>query len=82
MTVRGLGKDLVREIHQTARDNGISLNKAALLLMRQGAGLSEDGTGAVAASLAKYIGSWSAAEGKRFREAVRELDQVDGGFWK
>ena len=82
LTLRGFSKELEREIHQTAAEKNISLNKAALLLMQRGAGLTENRAEVVAASLGKCIGSWSQAEETRFKKSVRELDKVDDDFWK
>lgn len=82
LTLRGFSKEIEREIHQTAAEKNISLNKAALLLLQRGAGLSENRAQAVAASLGKYIGSWSQAEEARLKKSIRELDQIDSEFWK
>lgn len=82
LTLRGFDPALERELHCVAAERDISLNKAALLLMRRGAGISESGPGAVAMALDKYSGSWSAAEEKQFRKSVQAFDQVDESFWK
>ena len=39
LTVRGFDKGLERRLRQVARDRGVSLNRAALILLREGAGL-------------------------------------------
>ena len=52
LTVRGFDDDLERAIRQLARRERISLNQAALKLLRRGAGLP-DGQGATAETSAK-----------------------------
>ena len=44
LTVRGLGDELARAIQRLANRDGTSLNRAAVKLLRQGAGLN-DGQG-------------------------------------
>ena len=63
LTVRGLGDELARAIRRLANRDGTSLNRAAVKLMRRGAGLA-DGQGAdtVGSSLDHLIGTWSCAE--------------------
>ena len=64
LSVRGFGRDLERRLRGFARERGISLNKAALLLMRRGAGLdgSDGKPQIIGHSLDKYAGKWSKEE--------------------
>ncbi len=83
LTIRGFESDLEKALVTLARAEGISLNQAALRLMRRGAGLS---TGAgdpatVGDSLDHVIGSWSDAEAEAFRESLRTLDTTDESLW-
>lgn len=43
LSVRGFDKELERRLRELARRENVSLNKAALLLLRRGAGLLESG---------------------------------------
>ena len=85
LTLRGFSPELKRALAETARQRGTSLNKAALYLMRRGAGLRDPGEDAptIGGALDRYAGTWSTDEVRRVDEAVRKLDRVeDEGFWE
>ena len=77
-TIRGLGDDLAGAIRHLANREGISLNRAAIKLLRRGAGL-EDGEGpdTVGSSLDHLIGTWSEAEADAFEESLRHSKTID-----
>jgi len=83
LTLRGIDKELARCISELARREHVSLNKAALLLMRRGAGLVESGTSsaAIGNALDRFIGRWSAANEKRLLEGIAacETNHPKGG---
>ena len=84
LTFRGFDAALRERIRRLAREEGISLNRAALLLMRRGAGL-EDGAkqrDVVGDSLDAFIGDWSEKEAKEFERAVAIFEIVDEEAWK
>jgi len=83
LTIRGLGDDLGRAVHRLANRDGTSLNRAAVKLLRRGAGL-EDGPGAntVGSSLDHLIGTWSDAEADEFEQALRHFETIDEAMWK
>jgi hypothetical protein len=84
LTVRGFDKALAQRIREVARERGISLNQAAVLLLRQGAGLAVSGrrSGRVADSLGKLIGAWNKTQAEDFRRALQPLEQIDAELWK
>ena len=84
LTLRGFGKELERRIRELARREGISLNQAALRLLRRGAGLGDPGERAhqVGPALDALIGTWSDAEAAAFAEAVEDLEHVDDSLWR
>ena len=85
LTVRGFSPELVRALRATARRLGTSLNKAALHLIRRGAGLREPGEepDVIGSALDQYVGTWSREEAQQVMGAVRELDGVDDqDFWR
>ena len=43
LTIRGLDDDLVKQIRHLADQEGISLNRVVLTLLRRGAGLDDRG---------------------------------------
>ena len=61
LTVRGFDDQLADGIRRLAKREGISLNQAALKLLRKGAGLADPGQGPdnVGSSLDHLIGSWN-----------------------
>lgn len=84
LTIRGFSKELAKRIRELALREGISLNRAALRLMRRGAGL-EDSTmrqNVVGSSLDDLIGTWSDEEASEFMESVEDFGQIDESMWK
>ena len=84
LSVRGFDKALERRIRAIARRDGLSLNQAALLLMRRGAGLVEspDAAAAVGDGLDGFVGRWSAKEEQEFLAGIASLETADEGLWK
>ena len=83
LTVRGLGEELTRAIRRLANRDGTSLNRAAVKLMRRGAGLAEgQDADVVGSSLDHLIGTWSCAEADEIDEALRHFEAIDEGVWE
>jgi hypothetical protein len=84
LTIRGFEKELQRKLEELARREDLSLNKAALELMRRGAGL-EPGTpdpSVVGDRLDAFIGSWSGARERELLDAISPFETVDESFWR
>ena len=84
LTVRGFDEDLKRAIRQLAQREGTSLNRAALRLLRRGAGLP-DGQGdgkTIGSALDDLFGSWSEREAEEFNEALEVFETVDEAAWR
>jgi hypothetical protein len=84
LSLRGFDDELERRICETARCEGISMNRAALQLLRRGAGMRNSGKSAavVGDSLDNLIGQWSPAEARKFSKSIQPLEQIDETFWK
>ena len=83
LTVRGFDEALARRIREVAKAGGLSLNQAAVLLLRRGAGLAPaEAAARVGDSMKALIGTWSRDEEAEFRRAVRPFEEVDADFWK
>jgi hypothetical protein len=84
LTLRGLGSELEEALRREASEKGISLNQAAVGLLRRGAGLSEKRLrrDVIGSSLDRYIGVWSDKDERRFVEVTGELERVDAELWK
>ena len=83
LTVRGFEDELSEAIRRFAQHGGISLNQAALRLLREGAGLSTaaGGDDTVGSSLDHLIGSWSQEEYLEVVAVLKELDVIDEEAW-
>ena len=62
----------------------MSLNQAALRLLRRGAGLGGERAAAneVGSALDHLIGTWSEADARSLQEATAVFERVDEEFWK
>ena len=83
LTVRGFDPDLERRLRLEARNAGVSLNQAALRLLRRGAGLADAASPtAIGNGLDHLIGTWSASDERILLDATAVFDRVDEEFWK
>ena len=84
LTVRGFDDELSASVRRIAERDGISLNQAALRLLRKGAGLTEDGTdpNTIGSSLDDMFGAWSLEEAEAFNAALDVFETVDESAWK
>lgn len=84
LTLREFDKTLERRLREVARMRRLSLNQAALALLREGAGLAETERRAntVGDSLDHLIGTWSAEDERDFLSAIAELEAVDPSLWR
>jgi hypothetical protein len=84
LSLRGFDAELEKQIRETARKQGISLNRATICLLRKGAGLTESNKSAdvVGDSLDSLIGKWSEKESRAFLKSIEPLEQIDRSFWK
>ena len=84
LTVRNLGPELERRLREVAQRRDTSLNKAAVYLMRKGAGLGGvDGEQpSIGDSLSEFRGTWSEEDEGAVLEAVADLDRMDEEFWR
>ena len=83
LTIRGLGDELARAIRRLANRDGTSLNRAAVKLLRRGAGLDRgQGRDTVGASLDHLIGSWSDERAQEIEQALRHFETIDEDMWE
>jgi len=84
ITVRGFDDELSASLRRLAKREGLSLNQAALRLLRRGAGLAE-GPGqrdTVGDSFDRLIGSWTQADADEMEAALKEFETIDEAAWK
>ncbi len=84
LTVRGFDEELAGRIQRLAKRDGTSLNRAALKLLRKGAGLADGSAGAdtIGSSLDHLIGTWSPAEVDELNAALEEFETIDESVWE
>ncbi len=83
LTIRGFDEQLEQRLLRLARVEGLSLNKAALKLMRRGAGLDSaaDRPDVIGDELDDFIGVWSKDEERDFLDSIQVFEQIDESFW-
>ena len=84
LTVRGFDDDLSDSLRRLANREGISLNQAALRLLRRGAGLADLSAGAdtVGNSWDHLIGTWAQADADEMEAALEEFGTIDEAAWQ
>ncbi len=88
LSLRGFDRNLDRAIRDLARAQKVSRNKAALLLLRKGAGLDDPEevrrpkAKTIGNTLDRFFGIWTKEEARRFDAAVAFFEQVDAEMWK
>ncbi len=84
LTVRGFDDALSDSMRRLAQQEGISLNQAALKLLRKGAGLSDgsEKPDTIGDSLDQFIGSWTAEEADALDAALEDFETIDESAWE
>lgn len=85
LTVRGFDDALIASLSQLAEREGISLSKAALKLMRKGAGLAEGDAKPrkpIGHALDHLAGTWTQEEADEFNAAVAVFETIDEDMWR
>lgn len=84
LTVRGFDDELATRIRQLAKQDGTSLNQAALKMLRKGAGMADPSQkpDTVGSSLDHLIGTWSDNEAAELEAALQEFEIVDEADWQ
>ena len=84
LTLRGFDLELEQKLWELARAQDISLNKAALIMLRKGAGLNERQarSDVIGDTLDHLIGKWSERQEKEFLRAIEAMERVDEDMWK
>lgn len=77
LTLRGFDRELEQALRRLAKRERVSLNQAALELMRKGAGLGGGLKGPIGDALEPFVGSLAADDADAADEAVRDTDRAD-----
>ena len=83
LTLRGFDDELEAKLRELAAKEQISLNKAALKLLREAAGLAPDDSrhNQIGSALDDFIGSWSEVEEHDFNEQIQIFEEIDSDLW-
>lgn len=74
LTIRGFDLELERKVRDVAQQEGISMNKAALRLLRRGASLWDDGEARpIGRRLDKYAGTMSDSEAEELLSSMADI---------
>jgi hypothetical protein len=79
ITLRGLDPAIEREIRQTAKKSGKSLNRVVQDMIGRSAGPDKK---LAAYSLRKLAGSWSEEDAVEFFKSIRSCEQIDAEMWE
>jgi hypothetical protein len=80
LTIRGFDEEIEAAIGQISKREGISLNQAAIRLLREG--VRSMGSRRIGSSLDRFAGTWTRTQARRFLESISELEEIDEEMWK
>jgi len=83
LTLRGFDDELGQRLRELAEKEHLSLNKAALKLLRQATGLDarDPSSKRIGSALNEFIGCWTPSEAQEFDRQVKVFEQVDPELW-
>jgi hypothetical protein len=83
VTLRKLPPEVSKAVQRRARERGTSINKAAISLLEEAAGIRRKTHGsALYHDLDALAGSWTKEEAARFEETLRKQRRVDPELWQ
>ena len=83
LTLRDIDPSVLGEIERVARAEGLSLNKAAAMILKVGAGVRDaPESRCIGAAVDRFVGSLSTGEASRLTKSLCALEQVDDELWK
>lgn len=83
LTIRGFDLELEQKIRSLAQREGISINKAALRLLRKGAELADGGAAKrIGSRLEKYAHTMSDQEARELMDSISAADKIDPDMWR
>ncbi|MEA2240129.1 MAG: hypothetical protein QOC81_4853 [Thermoanaerobaculia bacterium] len=82
LSIRVSDKLLECHLRAVARRENVSLSKAALILMRKGAGLTVPGEfSPIGTALDRFIGSWTEENEREILTSIADCETVDQSLW-
>lgn len=81
LTLRGFDPELARVIQEYAQQEGMSLNRAVLKLLRRATGLERSQDNRIGTSLDHLAGTWSEEQEREFLASIEDFNQIDEDLW-
>ena len=83
LTIRGFSTEIQEKIQSVARERGWSQNKAAIHLLKKGAGMRDKEEAAdIGNGLDAFIGTWKRNEADAFDRCIEEaFESIDEEMW-
>lgn len=84
MTLRGLGKELESYLLHVAAEENLSMNQAAIRVLKRGAGLAErrGRSEKIGSALDEFAGTWSASKAKALLASMEHFESIDKELWR
>ena len=84
ITIRNNDKELEKRLEKLAREEGLSINKVVLKLLRRGTGMKEKSgqENRIGSALDSFIGTWTDEEAEELLKAIEDLEKIDGNLWR
>jgi hypothetical protein len=82
ISVRGVEDKALRQLKETARRRGISLNGLIVEMLNEGAGQKRPVIPVEHDDLHQLAGTWSAQDTSKFQNATAIFAQVDKDLWR
>lgn len=80
ITIHGMDPDLAARLERSARESGLSLNKAIKKLLAGALGVAPAGADR-RRNFSDLCGKWSKEQAKEFRQAVSDFERVEPEDW-
>ena len=80
ITIHGMDPDLAIRLERSARESGLSLNKAIKKLLAGALGVAPAGADR-RRNFQDLCGKWSKDQAKEFRQAVSDFERVEPEDW-
>ena len=83
LTLRDIDPRVLAEVQRVAAAEGLSMNKAAAKLLKQGAGIADAvGPRRIGSAIDRFVGTLSRSEARRLSRSMEAMERVDDELWK
>ncbi|MCP3906963.1 MAG: antitoxin [Oceanicoccus sp.] len=82
ISVRGLDDLAIDKLRREAKKSGVSMNRYALDLLKQGLGFSQQKRHETWADLDHLAGTWTEEDADQFAQVTGQFREIDDELWK